>query len=198
MLVRSPAALKVAIKRVTQTNKGKRTPGVDRYLALSDAERGKLFIKIINRNRAGSSSALFDCVPWRFWRHPESALDATAMKERMQKIMDEKVIDPETSIVRYSQADLGSCFRNAHTINTGNGLNKRMLLNWLVYINRIKFRYVKTGKPHIDYNGNLEIGLRILELAVKLFSIFFCPQHIKPIIPVPIFPFTPGAKTIFT
>lgn len=50
MLVRSPAALKVAIKRVTQTNKGKRTPGVDRYLALSDAERGKLFIKIINRN----------------------------------------------------------------------------------------------------------------------------------------------------
>lgn len=39
-------------------------------------------------------------------------LDATAMKERMQKIMDERVIDPETSIVRYSQADLGSCFRN--------------------------------------------------------------------------------------
>ena len=39
-------------------------------------------------------------------------LDATTMKERMQKIMDEKVIDPETSIVRYSQADLGSCFRN--------------------------------------------------------------------------------------
>ena len=33
-------------------------------------------------------------------------LDATAMKERMQKIMDERVIDPETSIVRYSQADL--------------------------------------------------------------------------------------------
>ena len=46
MLVRSPAALKVAIKRVTQTNKGKRTPGVDGYLALSDFERGKLFVKI--------------------------------------------------------------------------------------------------------------------------------------------------------
>lgn len=50
MLVRSPAALKVAIKRVTQTNKGKRTPGVDGYLALSDFERGKLFVKIRNRN----------------------------------------------------------------------------------------------------------------------------------------------------
>ena len=50
MLVRSPAALKVAIKRVTQINKGRRTPGIDGYLALSDFERGKLFIKIMNRN----------------------------------------------------------------------------------------------------------------------------------------------------
>ena len=50
MLVRSPAALKVAIKRVTQINKGKRTPGVDGNLALSDSKRGKLFVKIMNRN----------------------------------------------------------------------------------------------------------------------------------------------------
>ena len=50
ILVHSPAALKVAIKRVTQTNKGKRTPGVDGYLVLSDFERGKLFVKIRNRN----------------------------------------------------------------------------------------------------------------------------------------------------
>lgn len=50
ILVRSPAALKVAIKRVTQTNKGKRTPGVDGNLALNDSERGKLFVKIKNRN----------------------------------------------------------------------------------------------------------------------------------------------------
>ena len=50
ILVRSPAALKVAIKRVTQTNKGKRTPGVDGNLALTDSERGKLFVKIKNRN----------------------------------------------------------------------------------------------------------------------------------------------------
>ena len=50
MLVRSAAALKVAIKRVTQTNKGKRTPGVDGNLALTDAERGKLFVKIRRRD----------------------------------------------------------------------------------------------------------------------------------------------------
>lgn len=50
MLVRSPAALKLAIHRVTQTNKGKRTPGVDGFIALSDAKRGELFVKLKNRN----------------------------------------------------------------------------------------------------------------------------------------------------
>ena len=46
MLVLSPAALKIAIRRVTQTNKGKRTPGVDGFIARSDAQRGKLFVKM--------------------------------------------------------------------------------------------------------------------------------------------------------
>lgn len=45
MLVRSPAALKVAIRRVTQVNKGKKTPGLDGFRALNDDERGKLFLK---------------------------------------------------------------------------------------------------------------------------------------------------------
>lgn len=50
MLVRSSAALKLAIKRVTQINKGRRTPGIDGYLALSDEEKGKLFTKMRNRD----------------------------------------------------------------------------------------------------------------------------------------------------
>ena len=50
MLIRSSATLKLAIKRVTQINKGKRTPGIDGNLVLSDVERGKLFVKIKNRN----------------------------------------------------------------------------------------------------------------------------------------------------
>ena len=50
MLVRSSAAQKIAIKRVTQVNKGRRTPGIDGNLALNDSERGKLFVKIRNRN----------------------------------------------------------------------------------------------------------------------------------------------------
>ena len=50
MLIRSPALLKIAIRRVTQTNKGKRTPGIDGFVALSDAQRGKLFVKLSKRN----------------------------------------------------------------------------------------------------------------------------------------------------
>ena len=50
MLVHSPAILKVAIKRVTQINKGKKTPGLDGFRALNDSERGKLFLKMKDMN----------------------------------------------------------------------------------------------------------------------------------------------------
>ena len=50
MLVRSPAALKVAIRKVTQVNKGKKTPGLDGFRALNDDERGKLFLKMKDMN----------------------------------------------------------------------------------------------------------------------------------------------------
>ena len=43
MLIRSKAALLLAIKRVTQINKGKRTPGIDGFRALNDEKRGELF-----------------------------------------------------------------------------------------------------------------------------------------------------------
>ena len=46
ILIRSPATLKLAIRRVTQVNKGKKTPGLDGYRALNDKERGELFIKM--------------------------------------------------------------------------------------------------------------------------------------------------------
>jgi len=42
-LFRSNAALLLSIRRVTQKNKGKRTPGIDGVRVLSDKERGKLF-----------------------------------------------------------------------------------------------------------------------------------------------------------
>ena len=43
MLVYSKAALLLAIRKVTQINKGKRTPGIDGFRALSDKKRGELF-----------------------------------------------------------------------------------------------------------------------------------------------------------
>jgi len=43
MLIYSNAALLLAIMKVTQKNKGKRTPGIDGFRALSDKKRGELF-----------------------------------------------------------------------------------------------------------------------------------------------------------
>ena len=48
ILVHSSAALKLAIKKVTQINKGKKTPGLDGFRALNDKQRGELFVKMSN------------------------------------------------------------------------------------------------------------------------------------------------------
>lgn len=48
MLLNSKANLAISIKRVTQVNTGKRTPGVDEYLALTPEERLKLYSKMCN------------------------------------------------------------------------------------------------------------------------------------------------------
>ena len=46
ILLNSNGALLLAIRRVTQKNKGKRTPGIDGFRALTDALRGELFDKM--------------------------------------------------------------------------------------------------------------------------------------------------------
>lgn len=38
-------------------------------------------------------------------------LDASAMQKRMQAIIDERVIDPETNLSRRAATDIGSCFK---------------------------------------------------------------------------------------
>ena len=43
LLLQSKAILLLAIKRVTQTNKGKNTPGIDGFRATNNNQRGKLF-----------------------------------------------------------------------------------------------------------------------------------------------------------
>lgn len=50
MFVYSDAVLLSAIRKVTQTNKGKRTPGIDGFRALNDKERGELFDSMKNMN----------------------------------------------------------------------------------------------------------------------------------------------------
>jgi len=48
-LLRSKAALLLAIRRVTQVNKGRRTPGIDGVRVLNDKKRGELFDFMKNR-----------------------------------------------------------------------------------------------------------------------------------------------------
>lgn len=52
ILIYSKSALLLAVKRVTQTNKGRRTPGIDKFRALSSKQRGELVDKLLSRNIA--------------------------------------------------------------------------------------------------------------------------------------------------
>ena len=47
MLTNSRAVVVVAVRRVTETNKGRRTPGIDGFRALTDKEKGELVDKIL-------------------------------------------------------------------------------------------------------------------------------------------------------
>ena len=49
MLMRSRAVVMLAVRRVTQVNKGKRTPGIDGNVVLTNKEREKLVDKIMSR-----------------------------------------------------------------------------------------------------------------------------------------------------
>ena len=50
ILVRSESAILMAVKRVTQINKGKRTPGIDGKVIKTDKQRGELVDKLKTRN----------------------------------------------------------------------------------------------------------------------------------------------------
>ena len=45
------------------------------------------------------------------------------------------------------------------TVDTGNCLNKGMLLDWLVDVNCVKCRYIKASQPHINDNCNFEVWI---------------------------------------
>lgn len=50
LLIHSNSTLLLAIKKVTQINKGKRTPGIDGYRAMSNEKRGELFDMLKSKN----------------------------------------------------------------------------------------------------------------------------------------------------
>lgn len=47
LMLRSKANLLLSIKKVTQKNQGKKTPGLDKYLVLNSLERMQLFAKMM-------------------------------------------------------------------------------------------------------------------------------------------------------
>ena len=50
LLSYSKAVLLLAIKRVTEVNKGRRTPGIDGFLALTDSQKGKLVDELLEKD----------------------------------------------------------------------------------------------------------------------------------------------------
>ena len=58
-----------------------------------------------------------------------------------------------------------------HPVYAGNGLHKVVSMHGLVHIHRGQRRYIKTGQPHIDNNGNLHRVIVILELARQFFLV---------------------------
>ena len=66
----------------------------------------------------------------------------------------------------------------ANTIHSGNGLNKSMLLDGLVQIHCVEFGNIKSRKPHIDYDGDFEIGFCLFELPVEFLFIFVITKQI--------------------
>jgi RNA-directed DNA polymerase len=47
-MIRSRANLFISIRKITQKNKGKKTAGIDKYVALNDEERVKIYNKLKN------------------------------------------------------------------------------------------------------------------------------------------------------
>ena len=47
-----------------------------------------------------------------------------------------------------------------------------MPLERLVDIHGVEARHIEARNPHVDHNGNLEVGIRVLEIQGSLLSVF--------------------------
>lgn len=56
-----------------------------------------------------------------------------------------------------------------------------MALDWLVDIQRIQEWNFEASQPHRHYNGDLEVGLGVLELPVQFFAIVLGAEQVVEI-----------------
>ena len=82
-------------------------------------------------------------------------------------ILNSDIVDNKASILAIK-----------HTVDTGNRLDERMLLQRLIDVHYSEGRNIKAGDPHVNNNGDPEIGIVVLELAVQHLAIFFCATKI--------------------
>ena len=82
-------------------------------------------------------------------------------------ILDSDIVDNKASVLAIK-----------HTVDTGNRLDERMLLQRLIDVHDSEGRNIKAGDPHVNNNGDPEIGIVVLELAVQHLAIFFCATKI--------------------
>ena len=69
-----------------------------------------------------------------------------------------------------------------HAVHAGNRLHQIVAVHGLVHIHGGKRRYVKTGQPHINDNGNLERIIVVFESACQLLLVCFRADNVFPIL----------------
>ena len=94
-LFRSNAALLLSIRKVTQKNKGKRTPGIDGFIVLNDKERGELFdtMKHMNIKLHNPKPAYRRHVPKKNGKY--RSLGIPVIKDRIYQEITRMALEPQ-------------------------------------------------------------------------------------------------------
>ena len=100
-LMRSDSALLTAIKRVTQVNKGKYTPGIDGFKATSDKAREELYdiLKCMKMKLHRPKPALRKYIPKKNWK--SRSLGIPTIKDRIYQEIIRMALEPAWGATRW-------------------------------------------------------------------------------------------------